>query len=80
MESDIIMVGMINKEKIETELEDVLKYCQKGSSIYWRLSSTISAIHEGKYDVANADIEVIEISNKLDHIESMIRNYRGCKM
>jgi hypothetical protein len=80
MADDIIMVEMINKEKVEKELEDVLKYCQRGSSIYWRLSSTIAGIHEGKYDVADADIEVIEISKKLDHIESMIRNYRGCKM
>jgi hypothetical protein len=80
MDGGCMTIEAINKKKIEKELNNVIKSCQKGSTEYWLMSAVIAGIHEGKYDVANSDIEALEISNKLDHIESMIRNYRGCKM
>ncbi len=68
----------LNAEKILAEFESLCRAdAIHNSGMSWRISGIIAGIHEGKYDLASSDIEVIPIAEKLDEIKNIVDSIKS---
>jgi hypothetical protein len=62
----------LDSEKVEANLDSLLQICKVGSTEYWNVLAMKAGIHEGKYDIAESDMEVIPMSEKLDDLKAIV--------